>query len=208
MFKNSIMYFSDKKEVEEVRNLLKEYNQAVKNEDKNNAYGLEGKIITSMKERIQSRYLMVVKKCLEMRDDNWGFTIMSINCILIELYYQLDNGVDDSRDFNEGNVEDAFRQTIPRLAEEFNQETGSQFYKDIRCKLIHQAQTNTNVAISLETPEMIYPYEPEYTIYNPQRFFEEITKLYDELFDKALIENNEMIKRNIINKVRCIAYKK
>ncbi|MDT2513985.1 hypothetical protein ABQD97_05045 [Enterococcus avium] len=209
MFKNSVMFFNDKIEVDEIRSLIIYYDKAINEKDKNKIYGLQGKIIKAMKKRIDSRYIKVVEECLKLRNDNFGFMIMSINCILIELYYQLENGIDETNDFSDQTrIEDAFRYAIPKLHVEFTMETGSQFYEDIRCKLIHQAQTNVNVAISFETPTMIYPYKQGgYTVYNPELFFNHIKALYDNLFNSALNGNNEMLKNNIITKVRLIAYK-
>ncbi|MBO0455893.1 hypothetical protein JZO77_03970 [Enterococcus hulanensis] len=209
MFKNSIMFFSDGVKVDDIRKLINDYDKAIKEKDKNKIYGLQGKIIQIMKKRINSRYLKVVKECIKLNDDNFGFMIMSINCILIELYYQLENGVDETSDFNgQTRIEDAFRHVLPKLHEDFSTETGTQFYEDIRCKLIHQAQTNTNVAISFGTPDMIYPYDQEeYTVYNPELFFNQIMALYNTLFNRALHENNVTLKNNITEKVRHIAYK-
>lgn len=209
MFKNSIMFFSDKIEVDEIRSLINYYDKAIKKKDKNEIYGLQGKIIMSMKNRIDSRYLKVVEKCIKLKNDNFGFMVMSINCILIELYYQLEKGIDETKDFSDwSRIEDAFRYVLPKLHKEFTAETGRQFYEDVRCKLIHQAQTNVNVAISFETPFMIYCYEQEgYTVYNPELFFNEIKALYNKLFNSALNDNDEMLKNNIITKVRHIAYK-
>lgn len=210
MFKNSIMFFSDKTKVDDVRTLINDYDKAIKKNDKNKSYGLQGKIIKAMKNRVNSRYLETVKKCIESNNDNFGFMVMSVNCILIELYYQLENGIDETNDYgSETKIEDAFRYVIPKLHEDFTNETGTQFYEEIRCKLIHQAQTNTNVAISFETPNMIYPYEEGgYTVYNPKLFFNQIETLYSNLFNNALNDSNEILRKNIVEKVRCIAYKK
>ncbi|MGK0604264.1 hypothetical protein [Enterococcus gilvus] len=210
MFKNSIMFFSDGIEVDKIRSLIIDYDKAIKEKDKNEIYNLEGRIVMAMKKRINSRYLKVVKECIKLKNDNFGFMIMSINCILIELYYQLENGIDETNDLNDQTrIGDAFRNVLPKLNEEFTMETGTQFYEDIRCKLIHQAQTNANVSISFETPKMIYPYEQGgYTVYNPELFFNQIEALYNNIFDSALNENNKMLKNNIITKVRLTAYKK
>lgn len=209
MFKNTIMYFNDKIEASEVIELIVKYDNAVKVQDKDQMYGLEGKLIKIMKSRVQSRYLTVVKECIKKDDDNWGFMIMSINCILIELYYQLENGLNKTNDKKGTIIKNAFEQVVPKLDKDFTTEIGGQFYLDIRCKLIHQAQTNSNVALSLETPEMIYPFEKEnYTVYNPKLFFNKINDLYVDLFDRSLNENDVSLKENIIEKVRYIAYKK
>ncbi|MGX7023441.1 hypothetical protein [Vagococcus hydrophili] len=209
MFKNSLMYFNEKTKVDEVKLLLQTYDQLDKEKDKNEIYGLEGKLITIMKERIYSRYLRVAKECLKLRNDNFGFMLMSVNCILIELFYQLENGIDKTNDHVSNNkIEDAFKVVIPKLNSDFNKKTGLSFYKDVRCKLIHQAQTNKNVALSNETPTMIYPYKAGgYTVYNPELFFYQIEKIYKELFDEALNQNNKLLKCNIIEKVRNIAFK-
>lgn len=210
MFKNSIMFFSDKTEIDKIRSLIRGYDKAKAEKDECEISDLQGKIIKAMKNRIDSRYLNVVEVCIKLKNDNFGFMIMSINCILIELYYQLVKGIDETSDFSDqSRIEDAFRYVLPELDEEFDVETGTQFYEDIRCKLIHQAQTNANVAISFQTPTMIYPYKQEdYTIYNPNLFFNRIRELYDDLFNEALIGDNESLKTNIITKVRHIAYKR
>lgn len=186
MLSNSLLYFSDDEE----------------------KYNLEIKIINCMKSRVNTRYINVITPFVESTNNNYGFLIMSINCILIELFYQLKHGLNRTDSMKKATIKDAFREVIPELDNSFYKKTGEQFYTEIRCKLIHQAQTESNVALSMTTTSLITTTEHEgYTVYNPILFFNDIVLLYSTIFDPYEYENNSLLRRNIVNKVKQIAFK-
>lgn len=67
---------------------------------------------------------------------------MGINCILVELYFELINGYDESSD--DGNhIVDAYKTVLPQLDSEMSTADAQKFYKGIRCGIIHQGQSRT-----------------------------------------------------------------
>lgn len=91
-------------------------------------------------DRIKGRYLNVVKKLIE--EDNIiidGFSIMALDCLLIETLLQFKNGWDVTKNGNR-------TQYTKFLKEEFSQifisdDLADKFYGDIRCGILHSAQT-------------------------------------------------------------------
>lgn len=62
---------------------------------------------------------------------------MGINCILIELYFEMLNGLDTSNQ-NGYNVKDAYTTILPLLDNRITNEMATIFYRDVRYKIIHQ----------------------------------------------------------------------
>ncbi|WP_320996363.1 hypothetical protein [Enterocloster bolteae] len=95
-----------------------------------------------MRLRVMSNYIKPINtfirttKTFENRE-NFGFVVMGINCILVELYFELINGYDESSD--DGNhIVDAYKTVLPQLDSEISTANAQKFYKGIRCGIIHQ----------------------------------------------------------------------
>ncbi len=75
-------------------------------------------------------------KTFENRE-NFGFVVMGINCILVELYFELINGYDESSD--DGNhIVGAYKTVSPQLDSVISTAYAQKFYEGIRCGIIHQ----------------------------------------------------------------------
>ncbi len=83
-----------------------------------------------------------------------GIAIMALNCLLIDTFYQFEYGLKSSNDFNPitrsdkvgPNYKQFLRQKLPGIfMAEGPSPTGDDFaelfYKDIRCGILHSAQT-------------------------------------------------------------------
>ncbi|MCI1578817.1 MAG: hypothetical protein LKH93_06345 [Clostridium beijerinckii] len=97
--------------------------------------------IKIFKDRIKGRYLNIVDKIISdgclMID---GFSVMALNCLIIETLLQFKNGWDETP--RRSNCEEYKKFLLQEFPEVFIDETmAHKFYTDIRCGILHSAQT-------------------------------------------------------------------
>ena len=103
--------------------------------------------ITILRDRIEGRYFNQIDLLLGDINSN-GFTIMALNCLLIEALFQFRDGKKTTPRPNS--------ETYPMfLLEEFPlafdlREKADKFYSDIRCGILHSAQTQNGSRLSDE----------------------------------------------------------
>jgi hypothetical protein len=94
------------------------------------------KAVKIVRDRLHGRFLHFSDKCLQ--DDYSGFVVLAIDCLLAETIQQFIEGVEYSK--NPGAV---FKRFLgrPRFQPHFRSEkVREEFYEDIRCGLLHQAE--------------------------------------------------------------------
>jgi hypothetical protein len=129
--------------------------------------------IEIIRARIESRYLIPIQQLLNSSDKivkfNCGFLVMSIDCLLIETLNQFFLGLytSDERyshknknpEFNEKANKYAFRDFFnystffPHFKN--NDKFIFTFYNEIRCGLLHQAQSKTSSLINIRERNML-----------------------------------------------------
>ena len=160
-----------------------------------------------MKIRINENYFLPLKNihtCLAKLDipENTAFITMGINCILIELFYEMKNGYDESREG--GTVGNAYKEILPLLDPTISEDLAILFYKGIRCGILHQGQTKNNTALTYQLDTIIQPNGPYY-LCNPQTLFEKLKNLYS-LYWEDISEKNysDELAINLIQKYNYI----
>ena len=80
--------------------------------------------------------------------ENTAFIVMGINCILVELYFEMTHGFDESKatvvidgKSKKFNTSDAYKEVLKALDNSITPKVAQIFYKGIRCGVIHQGQT-------------------------------------------------------------------
>ncbi len=102
--------------------------------------------VNFFRERIEKRYLTPINMLIA-DPFNYGFTIMAICCLLIDTFYQFEHGVAKSTN-NQVNYTDFLRS---KLGDVFDtQEKADRFYADIRCGILHSAQTQNGSRLSCD----------------------------------------------------------
>lgn len=87
-------------------------------------------------QRFSERYLNPIKRL--DRTEKHGFSIMAISCLMIESLESFKNGWEDTRNKSEK----AFKSFFERETEfEIFRTVSSQFYKNVRCGILHQSET-------------------------------------------------------------------
>jgi len=162
--------------------------------------------------RIQSRYLEPIDLLISADEKRtpierrYGFSIMAINCILVETLQSFREGLIDT----EGKSKDMFKRFLPKregFREHFQDETqAEEFYKKFRCGILHQAE--------IMGPWLVWSVgslkgqEADGTPYiNRTKFYEllkdEVTRYCDELRN---LDNSEL-RKNFRTKMDFIARK-
>jgi hypothetical protein len=209
MFNNDKLLFSAKNEVSAVKNIVNEYEDYLKNGDDGKAKQQFQIIAKIMKERTEERYVkpinMFLHNCREHPEQS-GFIVMVINCILLELYFEMTNGFDTS-DENGCKVKDAYTTILPLLDSNITPDTATKFYKGIRCKIIHQGQTGEHTAITFDSLiNDIITQNGGYYLCNPKVLFDKLCSLYKEYWKELSEGRNITQKINFIKKFKYILY--
>ncbi len=127
--------------------------------------------IEIIKSRFESRYFIPMQQLLNSTDKivkyNCGFLIMSVNCLLIETLNQFYLGIYTSEEkYYRGNPDPLYRANNQAFRDFFNYSSYFPdfknnepviftFYKEIRCGLLHQAQSKTNSLINIRENKML-----------------------------------------------------
>ena len=168
------------------------------------------KAIKIFKDRMEGRFL----KQIDLLDKNpnrkiavfAGFAIMSLDCLLIETLEQFYNGkirtgqgMDEKAFFNffqRSSKFKSFFDTLPKA---------TIFYKQIRCGLLHQAQTKKKSTIHIRNEKMLQwvnPQNVEEGLRIQRRFFHnQIVKIYNSYVDELKKRSSLNLKRQLKRKM-------
>lgn len=185
MFINDKMYFSKSCKVEDAKQLYREFEEARDTENVREATKKFQDICRYMKQRVDDHYISPIKTFLHAtrthdHREQYGFIVMSVNCILIEFYYEMLKGYDQSD--HDGSARHAYITILPQLDSEITEEEATVFFKGIRCGIVHQGQTKKNVAITCEY-EKIIGRIGKYYLCNPETLFKTLIEHYKAYWD-------------------------
>jgi hypothetical protein len=125
------------------------------------------KAVAIVRDRLDGRFLRFANDWL-MKPYS-GFVVLAIDCLLVETLQQFIDGITDgdghsqrlSKKFHEG----------PRFQPHFNTEkTRQDFYKDIRCGLLHQAEAKKQWLIRRQQATLLQKVGPDGYVIDVERF--------------------------------------
>lgn len=163
--------------------------------------------IDIFEDRIRGRFLDVVKDLMNRTDktrdqfSGYSFSIMAIECLLIETLQQFYNG-SDSTDSPNRDAFVAFFTRSEYFAEYFNIATAKVFYGDIRCGILHQAQTKRNTQLTYIGDQMVERINNGIRV-NVELFSNALFKEFDDYVD-SLRSGDIEIREKFINKMNYI----
>ena len=155
--------------------------------------------IKIFKNRIHGRFLDPVFD-LEKKEYT-GFLIMAIDCLLIETLQQFIEGVPETP---RGKNESYFKKfLISRFKEDFDDKKAKMFYEQIRCGILHQAETkeSSKIKISRELPIVKFTKEKDGLIINRKKFHEKLKKAIKVYIEKLKDTINEPLRKNFRKKM-------
>ena len=160
------------------------------------------KAIEIFEDRIENRFFKQIGTLLSNINDN-GFTIMAINCLLIETLYQFRNGIDETKN----NKESYSSFLVNNFSNDFiDKDVARKFYERIRCGILHSAQTKTNSCLSTELGIPI-TYQDDYLIVAVKPFFDSLLIYYNNYKNDLRKMENADLRQKFINKMRLICDK-
>lgn len=109
--------------------------------------------ISILKQRIHERFIEPTDRLIEFEkevlpeDKKYGFTVMALDCLLCETIQSFYEGVKDSK----GKSKQIFKSFLQQR-QNFKfffvtEKQAEDFYHDVRCNLLHQAQTSVSTKI-------------------------------------------------------------
>ena len=154
MFINNKTFFNSRLETDEAADILKNFQKAVLENDSMSAEKNLNLIKKNTKLRIKENYINpAINRLMPSQYEecavNTSFLLMTVNCILIELYYEIINGLDLSNQAG-GKVKKAYIDVLQLMDSDITDELATVFYKGIRCGIMHQGQTTENTALVLD----------------------------------------------------------
>lgn len=106
------------------------------------------KAIDIFEDRIKGRYLDIIDRIINdgclMID---GFSVMALNCLLIETLLQFKNGWDETKNSNSYEYSRFLTEEFPDVF--INTTLARKFYGDIRCGILHSAQTKNGSQLAI-----------------------------------------------------------
>ena len=214
MFINNKTFFNSRLETDEAADILKNFQKAVLENDSMSAEKNLNLIKKNTKLRIKENYINpAINRLMPSQDEecavNTSFLLMTVNCILIELYYEIINGLDLSNQ-DGGKVKDAYIHVLKLLDEDVTDERATIFYKGIRCGIMHQGQTTERTALVLDK-DLCGNYFPiidehgEFYISDVQEVFRRIIKLYEKYWRKIASKSYDSQEvKNLVKKYEYI----
>ena len=180
MFDSNITWFCSDLKTEAAKQIGIELEEAIKSNNHKEATRLFKKVKKYMKKRVNENYFSPMERIYQVLSkldvpENTAFIHMGVNCILIELYYEIVNGYDESREG--GKVSDAYKSVIPMLSSNISEYEAIIFYNGIRCGIIHQGQTKDDTALTYQH-EVVFEKNGDYYLSNPKKVYDEVKRIY------------------------------
>lgn len=149
--------------------------------------------------RIYGRFLNPISD-LDKREYA-GFLIMAIDCLLIETLQQFIEGVPETP---RKKSECYFKKFLTSyFKEDFDDEKAKMFYKQIRCGILHQAETkeSSKIKISHKLPIVKYTKKKDGLIINRKKFHGKLDKAIKSYIEQLKDKTNEPLRKNFRDKM-------
>lgn len=160
--------------------------------------------IDIFKDRIQGRYLNQID-LLSCDINANGFAIMAINCLLIETLYQFENGLEKTEERKNKEKYTDFLKKMDSVS--FDSDTKAEsFYFNIRCGILHSAQTKRGARLSDEEGFVVKT-ENGVLIVSVKGVTDLLKKYFNKYTKKLLDANETELRKNFIEKMKYVCRK-
>ncbi len=201
---NNKLYISPNHELHECKDLLS-------NLTPTSSYISWQTAIKIFEDRIQGRFFNIIDAMLEdCKGDqslSKAFSIMALNCLLIETFQQFYRGVRDTR----GETEEAFKEFLVnssyfngaagRFGNSFDEKLAKHFYKNVRCGILHQAQTKKKTALTFFTANLVDNFSQRgWVLYDVHLFTKALKMEYEEYLSRLKNKEEHGLRNNFCKK--------
>ncbi|MBU4362677.1 hypothetical protein KJ813_08475 [bacterium] len=158
--------------------------------------------IEIFKDRIDMRFLNPISDI--ERKEYTGFLIMALDCLLIETLQQFIEGVPETPS---GKSKYYFKKImVSYFKGGFNEKKAEMFYEQIRCGLLHQAETKASSKIkkTSKLPIVKFTKDKNGLIINRRKFHKKFKELIKSYIAKLKDTANKSLRENFIKKMNFI----
>jgi hypothetical protein len=166
-------------------------------------------------DRIKGRFISQISNLKDNPDriirNFSGFVIIAIDCLIIETLEQFYNGIKATPDRMSIDSFHNFFQRSPEFCSFFDTRDKSKvFYKQIRCGLLHQAQTGKSSTIHIKKGEPILAWVDNSNInegirIHRDKFHTEVENVYKNYLTQLRSKTNHTLLDNFRKKMNIIA---
>lgn len=158
-----------------------------------------GKAIDIFKDRIVGRYFEQIDILSNDINAN-GFTIMALNCLLIEALFQFRDGKDETPGKNSKAYPRFLVEEFPHI---FDTLSADLFYRSIRCGILHSAQTKEGARLS-DDDSFVVKLDSNDLVVSVVRITNQIKNYFNTYVNKLRDPNQITIRTNFVKKMRFI----
>lgn len=160
--------------------------------------------IDILKQRIESRYIEPADKLIE--SDNilpaskrrYGFTILAIDCLLIETLQSFIDGRNDSKNKSK-KLFKKFLTSRHLFAKHFTDDLAERFYLEFRCGILHQAEIQGNAKVWSIGPML--KLDGNHMTINRTKLHENLKKEFELYLSDLNDKNNIALRKNFRTKM-------
>lgn len=159
--------------------------------------------ITIFEDRIRGRFLDVVQRI--ENQPAAGFAVMALDCLLIETLQQTRQGVAETPGgASKQYFVDFLTQTA--FASDFDEKKAEDFYKHIRCGILHQAEIKGSSRIRTDSNLPIVQYAPDNNglIINRRKFHQKLVQVFDNFIADLRDPANQSLRDRLRKKLDAI----
>lgn len=153
-------------------------------------------------DRIESRFTNQIHTLSSDCNLN-GFSIMALECLLIETFAQFKNGLDDTQGASKAVYTAFLRNDLQCFA---SQNIANAFYSNIRCGILHQAQTKPGSGLTFGMSKAI-DYRQGFLMVSVDRFIEEMDSYFAEYCRRLHNRSEVLLRQNFIQKMDFICHR-
>lgn len=158
------------------------------------------KAIKIFEDRFIERYFDPIDLLIKNPKLN-GFAIMALNCLLVETFYQFEKGFDKTTNNREEYVSFLMNNLSCIVT---SKNMANHFYKDIRCGILHSAETKNGSILSIDSDIAIESIEGKDSIkVNVSTFSKKIKEYFQSYILKLRTADNNK-RENFIKKMNYI----
>lgn len=154
--------------------------------------------------RLNKRFIFPAKELLEKDGNTYGFAAMAIICLLIETLYQFSAGVDQTP--SKKNEEKYSMFLVKILDGDIKEKVARSFYRNIRCGILHSAQTKNNTSLNCDKEKVITLTGKRMSV-NVKKLLESVERYFEKYKTDLLDENNTALREAFIKKMDFICDK-
>lgn len=171
------------------------------------------KAVDILDDRIYGRYLRPIENMIKGFNEyngeeifiNYGFSIMAINCLLIETLLQFKEGINEVPIGQNKTKYIEFLTNNRPFSAKFDNDTAEMFYKNIRCGILHSAQTKNGSQLTFYNPKVIELINDNESIRVDIGKITDLIKEYYKNYRSQLFDGSQtLIRENFIKKMNHI----